>query len=254
MTIALPRVLRELPAGQAEELICRASLGVWTERKRHMPMTPLHWEWCQLAQTGSREAVVAPREHAKSETFTINATVWESAKTAGLWSYIFCNVGDQAEEMGERIVQCAAETEPWLLEGAIVRRTRIRFSNGARVTLAGAGKKVRGAHPDRVVGDDVLEEQSCMTEWGRRKTASWWKGTVGGMAHAGVTRKVRARPGAPLQLVRMPPTRMFLVGTPFHEMDLLMGMRGNSVWSFRRYAAEFDPRDLVPGTMAVEVA
>jgi hypothetical protein len=54
--------------------------------------------------------------------------------------------------------------------------------------------------------------------------------------------------------VVMPATKVHLVGTPFHQQDLLMSMRSNPVYEFRRYAAEFDPADLVPGTTAVEVA
>jgi hypothetical protein len=43
-----------------------------------------------------------------------------------------------------------------------------------------------------------------------------------------------------------------LVGTPFHSSDLLMGMRANPIYEYRRYSAEFD----VTGddTWAVEVA
>ena len=41
--------------------------------------------------------------------------------------------------------------------------------------------------------------------------------------------------------MRMPATRIRLVGTPFHTDDLLMSMRRNPVWAFYRYAAEFDP-------------
>jgi hypothetical protein len=51
----------------------------------------------------------------------------------------------------------------------------------------------------------------------------------------------------------MPATRIMLVGTPFHQQDLLMGMRDNPIYSFRRYKAEFAESDLVDG-LAVEVS
>jgi hypothetical protein len=103
-----------------------------------------------------------------------------------------------------------------------------------------------------VIGDDVLEEKYCLTELMRKRTERWWKGTVGGMAHPGALRWVRKFPGAPWEQVRIPPTRIFLVGTPFHEQDLLNGMKHNAMYRFKRYMAEYRPIDLVPGSLAVE--
>jgi hypothetical protein len=74
------------------------------------------------------------------------------------------------------------------------------------------------------------------------------------MAHPGTTRKVRTRWWDDRRLIAIPPTRIFLVGTPFHERDLLNGMRTNPLYRFRRYAAEFDPATCVAGTLAVEAA
>jgi hypothetical protein len=250
--VRLPKQLASMPVEQAEELACRASLGVWTVRKRKLVMAPVHWEWCQLAQTEKRLALIAPREHSKTETFTVNATAWRSAQMPGLWTYVFCQTGDQSKTLLERIVDCVRETEPWLLDGAQISAQAARFSNGARVSTAGSGKGVRGAHPDIVIGDDVLEEQGCLSELQRNRTERWWKGTVGGMAHPGTIRRVRPAPGEPYITVRMPPTRVFLVGTPFHEQDLLMKMRANKMYRFLRYAAEFQSSELVPGTLAVE--
>ena len=124
------------------------------------------------------------------------------------------------------------------------------YANGSRVTAAGAGKAVRGKHPDRIIGDDVLTEAGCLTAHQRAKTSSWWFGTVGGMSHPGTTRPVRG-----LGRVSFPPTQVILVGTPFHAEDLLMSMRTNAVWHFRRYAAEFEPSQLPrPGeSLAVEI-
>ena len=45
-----------------------------------------------------------------------------------------------------------------------------------------------------------------------------------------------------------------MVGTPFHQSDLLMGLPKNPIYEWRRYTAELDEDDLVPGTWAVEAA
>jgi hypothetical protein len=71
--------------------------------------------------------------------------------------------------------------------------------------------------------------------------------TIGGMAHPGTTRRVLGN-----QRVQMPGTKVFLVGTPFHEEDLLMSMKKNPLYQYRRYSAEFQASNLVDG-WAVEV-
>lgn len=252
MTLALPPQLKDLTPREVEDLACRSHLGVWAARKRHLDMAPLHWEWSELAMTEYRLALVAPREHSKTETITVNSTVWRSEKTPGLQTYVFCQTGDQSKTLLTRICSAMEETAPWMLERAQLTAQRVIFTNGAQVDTAGAGKSVRGAHPDVVIGDDVLEEQSCLSEFRRKQTERWWKGTVSGMAHPVTSRMVKPFPGAPQQKMWFEPTRVFLVGTPFHEQDLLMSMRRNSMYRFRRYAAEFHPDELVPGTLAVE--
>lgn len=255
MSLVLPDALASLSREQVTEMACRAHLGVWTEQKRKLRMSPLHWEWTELAMTQRRLCVIAPREHAKTETFTVNATAWRSIYTPGLWTYVFSQTDDQSKELIQKIIDAVEQVAPWMLHRVRQRSAlRVRFANGARVDGAGAGKAVRGKHPDIVIGDDVLEEKYCLTELMRKRTERWWKGTVGGMAHPGALRWVRKFPGAPWEQVKIPPTRIFLVGTPFHEQDLLNGMKHNAMYRFRRYMAEYRPIDLVPGSLAVEAA
>jgi len=253
-----PRVhpsLLDLTEDQAIEAACWAHLGVWSARKLGLDMAPLHWEWCDLAMDWTRGCVVAPREHGKSQTFAVNATVWESLISPGLWTYIFSATLDQAKALLGQIKATMEVVNPVMMAGAFVDNfTEVEFANGSRVTVAGAGKSVRGAHPDRIVGDDVLEEESTMTELGRKRMQRWFFGTVGGMAHPGTTRKVRARWWDDRVVLRMPPTRIHLIGTPFHERDLLMSMRTHPLYRYRRYAAEFDPANCVPGSLAVEAS
>jgi hypothetical protein len=253
---ALPPELAELSEKDAEALACRAHLGVWTSRVRGLDMAPVHWEWTELAMDLSRLALIAPREHSKTETFTVNATVWRNESTPGLQTYVFCQTGDMAKLLLERVWEATLETSPWMCEGkSIVHSSeKLKFANGCTVGAAGAGKGVRGIHPDVIIGDDVLSEDGCRTELQRKRTDSWWRGTVGGMSHPGTTRKVRADPDSPFVKVKFPPTRVHLVGTPFHEQDLLNGMKENPMYHFRRYAAEFHPDDLVDGTLAVDAS
>lgn len=51
--------LSKMPMDHVTDLLCKSSLGVWTERKRRLEMSPLHWEWCRLRMKGKRLAIVA---------------------------------------------------------------------------------------------------------------------------------------------------------------------------------------------------
>jgi len=184
---------------------------------------------------------------------TVNQVCWRCQYTPGLQCYVFAQTGDQAAKLKERIDLAMWETAPWMMERAKAQNTtKTVFANWSQVEVAGAGKSVRGAHPDLIIGDDVLEEGNCLTHLQRKRIERWWLGTVGGMSHPGTWRSLGDQIGAPK--VQMPPTRVHLVGTPFHAADLLMSMRDNPLYTFRRYAAEFDEDDLVPGTLAVEAS
>ncbi|MEV0049462.1 hypothetical protein AB0H34_03070 [Saccharopolyspora shandongensis] len=64
------------PPAKHEELACAMYLGVWAQRRRGLAMSPLHREGAELAMSRRRLALVAPREHGKSETLSVNATAW----------------------------------------------------------------------------------------------------------------------------------------------------------------------------------
>lgn len=244
----LPEALQGLTEGQLVEMLCRANPAVWAERKRGFRNAPIHLEWYGLMLRERRLAVVAPREHSKTEVFTVNATAWRSIYQPGTWTYVFAQTAEQGHELKQRIDRAIEEATPSLLDRMAVQTLRESvYSNGSRVTVAGAGKAVRGAHPDVIIGDDVLEEATTLVQKHRDKVSRWWFGTVGGMAHPGTTRTIRGG-----RKVLMPPTRVYLIGTPFHERDLLMSMKDNPMYRYRRYAAEFRPEDLVDG-LAVEI-
>lgn len=244
----------KVPVADALELASKAHLGVWSERKRGLDNSALHWEWSELAMTKSRLCVVAPREHAKTEVFTVNQIAWRCIYTPGIWCYVFAQTGDQAIALKARIDVAIADAAPWMVGGRDVEsnKTSSKYTNWSTVTCAGAGKGVRGAHPDLIVGDDVLEEGDCLTSHQRKRTSRWWSGTIGGMAHPGVIRPIGK--GESATRVRLPPTKVHLVGTPFHQQDLLLSMKENPMYEFRRYAAEYDPTKCVDGSLAIEIA
>lgn len=230
--------------------MCEAHPGVWAERRRGFTNADFHWEWYDLATQHRRLAIVAPREHAKSECISINYVCWRIRYVAGLKVVIFANTEDQAARVKARIDQAMSYAEPHLMPIRDPARLYTVFTNGARVDVAGAGKSVRGEHPELIIGDDVLEEEAALSLLQRQRTNRWWHGTVAFMAHGFGTDRVVGRTS-----LRMPATQILLVGTGFHESDLLMSMKKNKLYRYRRYAAEFDPeRCPIEGSLAVEAS
>lgn len=245
---ALPDELLGLSKDELDEVLCRAHPGVWAERKRGFVNAPFHWEWYDLMDE-PRVCCIAPREHAKTECWTINQTAWRSIYQPGTWTYIFSQTKEQGEGFLERIDIAVEQAAPELTARmGVDTKTTSRYANGSKVSIAGAGKAVRSAHPDVIIADDILSEEGSRSEYQRQKTSNWFFGTVSNMAHPGTIRTLKGG-----RQVWMPRTKVHVIGTPFHQSDLLLGMRSNTMYRFRRYAAEFDPEARVAGTWAVEV-
>jgi hypothetical protein len=207
-------------------------LAVWSEERLGFMNPAFVVEWYELAAVSPRLCILAPRDHAKSQCLAINQVAWRSVTQPGHFSFVFSATQDQAGSVLTRICEAVEQADPGLRQ-RVANKLEASWSNGSRVKVAGAGKSVRGDHPDLIVGDDVLTEEATQTNHTRRKVESWWLGTVAGMAH--------------------PSTAIHLVGTPFHARDLLMGLKTSPIYTWRRYQAEFEPHELVPGTYAVEV-
>lgn len=228
--------LRGRSVDELKEMLCAVDLGHWSEIKRGYQNADIHWEWSGLAQEARRAAILAPREHGKSEVFSVNNAAWHSIYRPGFWTYIFCNSGDQGEKILSRTVSAIAQVQPELVEKAKVMHAKeIVLGNDARITVRGSGSAVRGAHPDLIIGDDVQDESNTSTQMQREKLRQWWFGTVGGMAHPGTQRVVTQ--GRKAVMKDFPATRIVIVGTPFHALDLLMSCKENEMYEFRLYSA-----------------
>lgn len=231
LVAAYPQLGRLSP-DELMQVGCRLDIGLWAEVRRGYVNADFHWEWYDLARTARRLCVMAGREHSKSECFSVNNVAWHSIYQPGIWSYIFCNSGDQGEKILGRTVAAIGQDRPDLVDNATVAHAKeIVLANGSRITVRGSGAAVRGAHPDLIVGDDVQDENNTATQMQRDRLKSWWFGTVGGMAHPGTTRVVNR------EMRQFGATRIILVGTPFHSLDLLMGCRSNEMYEWHSYPA-----------------
>ncbi len=247
--------LTGLTVAEGVEWACSKHPGIFAERKLGFDNQLFHWEWYELTHL-PRTAVSAPREHAKSEVWSVNTTAQHAIYRPGSWQYLFSATLDQSKLLLERTLSAIAQVEPWLLDSPPrLQTTDVILANWSRITVASVGKAIRGIHPDRIVGDDVLKEENTGSNLARQRLNAWWFGTVGPMAHPGARRPMRwgrLAPKGHVPVIEHPPTKIALVGTPFHMLDLLVQMRENPIYSYRRYVAQFKPEDLVAGTLAVE--
>lgn len=219
--------LKKLSKTALHEGALKYDLDYWSHHIRRFE-NPLHIkEWYGLIdqvlfQGLRRLCVIAPRDHAKSEVFVVSTVTYLAKYGMDLgwkWVYIFSDTQPQANEMIDRcyteINKCYPELTNRMLKNDVMEK---KLRNGFRFMGRGAGASVRGAHPDLIIGDDVLNDGNSANNQGREKIKNWWSQTVTNMAK--------------------PTSAIILEGTVQHELDLLMSMKDNPSYMFRKYSAE----------------
>jgi hypothetical protein len=166
--------------------------------------------------------VVAPRESGKTTACVSNVawSIWRNP----LEVMLFSNTEERASHLKRKIDRAVGIAAPDLMPRRTPSDRDTRFTNGATIEAAGIGASKRGAHPDLIIVDDALSKEHAH---------DWFFGDVMGMG----------------------PKRLLVLGTPFHESDLLMGdLRKNSHFRWYRFAAEYVPERMpLAGSLAVEV-
>ena len=209
------------------EWLLKYDIDYWSEHIRGFKNPPHIKEWCGLIDKvlfgGLRRlCVIAPRDHAKSEVFAVNTVTYLARYGPELgwnWVYIFSDTQLQANEIIDRCATAIEKAYPELTNRMIkndVMEKKLR--NGFRFMGRGAGASVRGAHPDLIIGDDVLNDANSETNQGREKIKKWWTHTVTNMCK--------------------PTSAIILEGTVQHELDLLMSMKHNPAYMMKVYSAE----------------
>lgn len=228
-----------------------------------------HREWSQLIAEHDRLVLLAPRDHSKSTT-ALASVLWrffrhgfDSAtgrfRTAPNGTYqvlLMSATREQARALVARL-RDLIDANSWLFPAVAVasgrppRRlaassTRIQLASGAELLSKAYGTAVRGFHPDLLLLDDVLSDRNSGSDVQREATHHYFAST----------------------LLPMHPARILIVGTAFHQDDLLHSLRpprsptattqpaGNAKSGFvwRRYAAlnASGERALWPGRHSAE--
>ena len=181
-----------------------------------------HEEWDELIAKYKRLCILAPRDHGKTYFFDFAYPIWQCYRQPGSIGFILSATQPQAERILEDI-KSEIESNPKLAHlipervGARWSSTYMRLANGSRIYARGFGTKVRGAHPDWIVVDDGLNDETIYSEMVRKKQADYFFTAISNMV--------------------VPTGQIIVVGTPFHADDLYGELRKNPEYAFRKYPA-----------------
>ncbi|SHI87737.1 phage terminase large subunit [Lutispora thermophila] len=133
---------------------------------------------------GCRRAILAPRGHAKSTTFTFKDTLHASAYGYKHYIIILSDSSEQAEgfltDIKTEYEENAALREDFGdLQGKVWKAGVILLSNGVKIEAIGSGKKIRGRRhkqwrPDLIICDDLENDENVNTPEQRKKLRDWF--------------------------------------------------------------------------------
>ena len=175
---------------------------------------------------GTRQAVAAPRGHAKSTNFTFKDSLHAVLYAYKHYILILSDSSDQAEGFLEDIKTELEDNADILmdfgsLKGEKVWRTGVILTKtDVKVEAIGSGKKVRGRRhrnwrPDLIVLDDIENDENVNTSEQRKKLKNWFTKAV---SKAGDTY-----------------TDIMYIGTILHYDSLLSNVLKNPRYKVRKY-------------------
>ena len=155
--------------------------------------------------------------------------IWKAVTMPNGIGYIFSATQPQAIRILDDIKN-EIESNPklkWLVPSKKEKwsGTSIRLSNGHTIYARGFGTKVRGAHPNWIVVDDGLNDETMYSELVRKKQIEYFYSAITNMI--------------------VPGGQIIVVGTPFHSEDLYAKLSRNKEYKFVRYRA-FNGKDEKP--------
>jgi len=180
-----------------------------------------HEDWDRLVTKYDRICVLAPRDHGKTFFWDFAVPIWKAVTMPNGIGFIFSATQPQAERiLGD--IKNELESNPklsWLIPKRKEQwsSTSIRLANGHRIYARGFGTKVRGAHPNWIVVDDALNDETAYSETVRKKQVDYFYTAITNMC--------------------VPGGQIVVVGTPFHTDDLYGELEKNPEYEFKRYVA-----------------
>lgn len=179
-------------------------------------------------QEGTRNAIAAPRGHAKSTNFTFKDSLHAVLYRYKHYILIISDASEQAEGFLEDI-RIELEENPDINEDFGEQKGEKAWRAGVLITkenikieAVGSGKKVRGRRhrnwrPDLIVLDDIENDENVATPEQRRKLLSWFEKAV---SKAGDTY-----------------TDIMYIGTVLHYDSLLSNVMEKPKYKVKKYSA-----------------
>lgn len=202
-----------------------------------------HEEWQRFFDENRYGVIMAPVGHGKTQQVVGRILYW-LGRNPNARMAIICATEDQAKT---RLEQVAAhilhnprvrEVFPGLVpqKGAKwnahqITVARTTLAKDASVQAFGAGsKRVTGSRLDVVILDDVLDEETTYTPEARAKMVSWFD------------TKIATRKGPRGRKRRHDVNfRVWVIGTPWHEEDLLHVLGNRPAWALQVWSAVLNP-------------
>jgi len=199
---------------------------------------PHHLDWGELVSGHKRINILAARDHGKSFFFTLAYPIWKAGfSDPGSEGIVFSATQPQAELFLGKIKD-ELLTNPKLAHlipysgDRFWSAKRIKLRNGSVIRAAGFGVKVRGAHPDWCVCDDVLNDDDIYSETIRQRNIDYFLSAIAGMVH----RK----------------KQLIVVGTPMHQADLYAALDQSGQYRCAKYPALKNGNPLWPARYSME--
>ena len=223
--------------GRAVQYLCRTDFRVFQKVELEMELGPHHYEWWNRLQTRRDICEMAPRDHGKSMSLAQAYPLYR-AKYDHWCRDIFLLGADQpsAVENLDKIKDLL-ETKPTMRQllpkagkDRIYSRTEVKLSNGTTLKARSFGSRLRGRHPQLIIGDDILNEQNSLTPENRRETRKYFMEVVLPMKDKGL----------PAQRAKGFFSQIVLIGTAQDREDLYHELQKNPGFIGKKMKAVMD--------------
>jgi len=205
--------------------------------RTHKPVTctPFHWEWQDACSEAKNTVIMAPIEHAKTQQIAVGRLIWELGRDTSLRCALISNTAGQAEKIlgsvGTHIAtnQAVKEVYPNLRPGrgswnrVSITLERDTIAKEASVQACGIGGPINGARIDIAILDDVCDFENTRSSAQRQKLIEWFDSTLARRITEG--------------------GKIWVIGTPWEDTDLLHELAKRPAFRFYRYSAVENPMD-----------
>lgn len=239
---------------QKQMMIARARIDpayfieyVLTHEKtgRRIKNADFHKEWQEFFSECRWGVIIAPIEHGKSFQISVGRILWELGKNHDLRILLIGRTGPMAEkalrlirqhiqynrrlhEVFPSLKRGTRDGDLWTNSDIMVERSY--YSKDPSVQARGMGSgSILGSRLDIIVFDDGLDLDNTKTKHMRDKAEDWWDTVVFSRLVDDYETKEFGR--------------VFAIGTPFDNDDLLHRLAGRKGWRLAQYCAVENPDD-----------